>query len=43
MRRNLLQLVALELVLAACGGDQKPPPAGFVNQTRHSDTALWTI
>ena len=43
MRRNLLVLVVLEMVLAGCGGQPEPAPAGFVNQTHHSDTELWTI
>ena len=43
MRRNLLVLVVLEMVLAGCGGQPEPPPAGFVNQTHHSDAELWTI
>ncbi len=41
MRRNLWKLV-LSLVLVGCGG-QPAAPAGFVNQTRHSDAELWTI
>ena len=42
MRRNLL-VVVLEMVLGGCGGQPEPPPVGFVNQTHHSDTELWTI
>ena len=40
-----LRAAFLTLVLLGCG-DGSPPqpaPAGFVNQTRHSDAALWAI
>ncbi|HUK24199.1 MAG TPA: hypothetical protein VLV49_06435 [Terriglobales bacterium] len=34
----------LLLILAGCGGgSMDTQPVGFVNQTQHSDTALWTI
>ncbi len=33
-------LLMLALFLMGCGSQ---PPAGFVNQTRHSDDALWAI
>jgi hypothetical protein len=42
MQRNLCVLV-LGMVLLGCGGRPEAPPAGFVNQTRHSDAELWTI
>jgi len=33
----------LTAVLLACGDRSSMPPAGFVNQTRHSDACLWAI
>ncbi len=42
MRRNLWKFM-LELVLLGCGGRPTEPPAGFVNQTKHSDSNLWMI
>jgi len=38
-----LRAVILALVLTGCGGSGSHPPAGFVNQTRHSMTDLWAI
>jgi hypothetical protein len=43
MLRNLWMLVLGMVLLVGCGGQQEAPPAGFVNQTHHSDTELWTI
>ncbi|MGA8154152.1 MAG: hypothetical protein WB952_24610 [Terriglobales bacterium] len=31
----------LTIVLAGCGGGSNMRPAGFLNQTRHSDVYLW--
>src|ERR1700731_1992885 len=37
-------VVTLTVILLGCGGSShSPAPAGFVNQTRHSDAALLTI
>jgi hypothetical protein len=35
-------ILALTMLLLGCS-NQAPAPIGFVNQTRHSDTALWII
>lgn len=42
MRQNFWKFV-LGLALLGCGGQPAGPPAGFVNQTRHSDADLWMI
>jgi hypothetical protein len=42
MKRNLWVFV-LGSALLGCGGLPGAPPAGFVNQTHHSDAELWTI
>ena len=44
MRRRL-PAILLVLLLSGCGGraPDQPQPAGFVNQTRHSDAALWGL
>ena len=36
-------MVALGMILMACGGRPEAVPVGFVNQTHHSDADLWTI
>jgi hypothetical protein len=38
-----IQVVAVLLALAGCGGGRQALPVGFVNQTRHSDAELWAI
>ena len=40
--RNPWKLMLL-LVLLGCGGQPDPGPAGFLNQTLHSDADLWVI
>ncbi|MGA8310241.1 MAG: hypothetical protein WB755_09445 [Terriglobales bacterium] len=42
MPRNPCKLMLL-LVLLGCGGQPDPGPAGFMNQTLHSDADLWVI
>jgi len=42
MPRNPWKLMLL-LVLLGCGGQPDPGPAGFMNQTLHSDADLWVI
>jgi hypothetical protein len=42
MRQNFWKFV-LGLALLGCGGQPAGPPAGFVNQTKHSDADLWMI
>lgn len=42
MLRNPWKLMLL-LVLLGCGGRPDPGPAGFRNQTLHSDAELWVI
>jgi hypothetical protein len=38
-----LCVLALTLVLTGCGALPGAPPAGFVDQTRHTDADLWAI
>ena len=42
MRRGLI-VSFLAAAFLGCGGQPAPPPAGFVNQTRHSDAFLWAV
>jgi hypothetical protein len=42
--RRTLRIFGLLAVLVGCGGGVAPQaPAGFANQTTHSDAELWTI
>ncbi len=36
-------MLVLGIILVGCGGQPELPPAGFVNQTHHSDGELWAI
>jgi len=42
MPRNLWKFV-LGLGLLGCGGQPNALPAGFVNQTKHSEAELWVV
>ena len=42
MRRDIGKFL-LGLALLGCGGRPDAVPAGFVNQTQHSDAELWVI
>ena len=41
--RRTLIVSFLATALLGCGGQPAMPPAGFVNQTRHSDAYLWKM
>src|SRR5947208_9222374 len=43
MLRILLKLVPILLLCGCGGGLPESLPAGFLNETRHSDEQLWTI
>jgi hypothetical protein len=43
MRRILRGLLLGIVLLNGCGTEKPLPPIGFVNQTQHSDTKLWTL